>query len=77
MTEFNYIYKIFNPTKKRINRNNNNNIKIHDSRLSILKSINVDNKKFNGNINKNGQKKKKKNFHRNSVFLKGQCLNNI
>ena len=75
MTEFNYIYKIFNPTKKRINRNNNNNIKIHDSRLSILKSINVDNKKFNGNINKNGQKKKKKNFHRNSKIRINTSIN--
>ena len=75
MTEFNYIYKIFNPTKKRINRNNNNNIKIHDSRLSILKSINVDNKKLNGNINKNGQKKKKKNFHRNSKIRINTSIN--
>ena len=70
MTEFNYIYNVSNPTKKRINRNINNNIKIHDSKVSILKSINIKNKKLNGNnsnqinINKNGQKKRKKIFRR-------------
>ena len=81
MTEFNYIYKIFNPIKKRINRINNNNIKIHDSKVSIINSINIENKKMNGNnsnqinINKSGQKKKKKIFHRNSKFRINTSIN--
>ena len=80
MEKFNYIYKVFNPSKKGRNKKNNYNIRIQESKESILKRVNFKNKKFKGNsnsinLNRKGQKMRKKNLDISSKFKLNNSIN--
>jgi len=74
MEKFNYIYKVFNPIKKGRNKKNNYNIRVQDSKESILKRITFKKSELSENysneinLSKNKKKIRKKKLKKSSKF---------